>query len=177
MFGEKSLFILPLKFMPRKRAREIVTKKMSIRAMKSFVYKMVGKNIQIMPYYNKAQDFVMLFISPNCIAINDNYLKRKRVNLTEIKGSLLHELGHMCHRHKKSSSVSLISKQEFEAQLWAYKKAEKLGLKKIMQFLYNDIVDWSKTKKRGIVFRACKLASKKWSELWQKQKNIKSFKK
>jgi hypothetical protein len=170
VFGQKVLFVLPLKYVPRKGARKIVSKKMSISAMKIFARKVSGKKVEIIPYYNKLIDFTMFFIRPNCIAVNDNYFKRKWVDITEIKGSLLHELGHMRCKHKKSNSVLLISRQEFEAQLWAYGKAKELGLKKVMDFLYNDIVNWSKTRKRGLVYTACKMASKRWKREFEVEK-------
>jgi len=166
---QKTIFVLPRQYCPRKGARKRVSQKMSIIAMKKFAYKAGRKKIEILPYYSDNLNFTMFFLKPNCIGINDNYFKRNMAGITEIKGSLLHELGHMCCKHRNTYSVSLISKQEFEAQLWAYKKAKKLGLLDVMRFLYNDIVAWAKTKQRGGIYTACKKASKKWIKKFKGQ--------
>lgn len=75
------------------------------------------------------------------IYFNKRVLRTKACTNNFLKGVILHELGHVVYNHKGWNV-----RDEYKAQVFAIKTAEKLGMTKILRGLLNSTYRWGNYK-------------------------------
>jgi len=112
---------------------------MTEKQMQRFIKKVYGGSIHIR-YFSKEHKYgtCQAFVDGNVISLNTDYTNS--YSDVVLQGILLHEIGHLVTENHKNLSV-----EEYRAQVWAIKKAKKLGMKKVVANLEDQFRKWDKT--------------------------------
>jgi hypothetical protein len=120
--------------------------------IQNFVRKVYGKDIYISYYYNKSKESWMAMVkyvyprifgfknSIVAICINKYWFNQYKKRPVVIRACLLHEVGHIA-TNTDGFQIRSSVRREYEAQIWAVKRAKQLGMISVAKYLENEW-DW-----------------------------------
>jgi len=119
--------------------------------IQNFIRKVYGSDIYVSYYYNKSRESCMAkvkYVYPRIfgfknsiivICINKYWFNQYEKRPTVIRACLLHEVGHVA---TNADQINSSVEREYEAQIWAIKRAKQLGMTSVAKYLQEEWNWW-----------------------------------